>query len=566
MVLLSIVLALVGLLTSTLATVTLPMRDPPPLQGPPNLLKGSDEKLSRQQIKRDIKNTGDVAACDKEYRTGTWVNHECTEKFVTDPLYIRPKVRWEGLECAAAWNDAKIRWNFCDRPNNTSFSASVSNFLKYVEVRACRDLALHNNCVLSASCEARHSMLDAKEDWTGAGAYLVWNSLTQVLALIKNYQSSLRQAAVEVQNKKNKFVDTFAPQGHRPDDAIWLNVLLTLILIPSTTLGTLFWKGALKDLDFFKDKSLALDLSKDTSQALVSAGYIITKTFIEKETAKEVTFDYLYDNLVSKWTDQIDQLINTLFSGTDESLQQLSKIISDGKMIAGATDRSEGTTDHTEAFLQEKLAERAFYAAAIPSVWKMRNPYASYPVVLDLGPDCNRDIGSDKYFRSKENYKQGWICLDGHNYILASTYERNNDGPNCLPEFYPWCLNLPGNLFPLPGLDKIINPNETFGGVTVEDLVAGAVNTWKRSGKMNIMDNTLEVINPSNKDDFDDIWDHGIRAPGNIRIPVCSVEEADFLAKDGTTNGLPDENRPSFPCLRDPNKGYESTYWGTWPN
>ena len=38
---------------------------------------------------------------------------------------------------------------------------------------------------------------------------------------------------------------------------------------------------AMKDMDFFVDKSLSLDLAKDTSQAIVMAGYQIGRNFIE---------------------------------------------------------------------------------------------------------------------------------------------------------------------------------------------------------------------------------------------------------------------------------------------
>lgn len=102
-------------------------------QDPPNLIEGSDVKLSWQQIKQNIKKTGDAAACDKESRTGNWVTRECTEEFVASRLDYTSKERWEGLECSAAWNDTLIRWQFCDRPNNATFSDSVLDFLNLGE-------------------------------------------------------------------------------------------------------------------------------------------------------------------------------------------------------------------------------------------------------------------------------------------------------------------------------------------------------------------------------------------------------------------------------------------------
>jgi hypothetical protein len=37
----------------------------------------------------------------------------------------------------------------------------------------------------------------------------------------------------------------------------------------------------MKNMDFFTDRSLALDAAKDTSQAMVMAGYQIGRNFIE---------------------------------------------------------------------------------------------------------------------------------------------------------------------------------------------------------------------------------------------------------------------------------------------
>jgi hypothetical protein len=62
--------------------------------------------------------------------------------------------------------------------------------------------------------------------------------------MIKNYHDAMVLASQDVQNKKNEFLDTFAPEGHRPDYALGLGILLTLLQIPSTALGTQFWKGS----------------------------------------------------------------------------------------------------------------------------------------------------------------------------------------------------------------------------------------------------------------------------------------------------------------------------------
>lgn len=120
-----------------------------------------------------------------------------------------------------------------------------------------------------------------------------------------------------------------------------------------------------------------------------------------------------------------------MFDGSDEHIKNLDAIMKDGQMLAGSRSNSEQPGNHTDAFLREGMVERAFYAAAIPQVWKIRKPYPMFPVILDFGPGCSRDIGAGEFFYSKQDYNSGKICVDDHNYILAGTYDRNNDGPNC---------------------------------------------------------------------------------------------------------------------------------------
>lgn len=91
---------------------------------------GGNIKLTWPQIKQNILLGGDVTACNPELRTGNWVSHECTESAVTNYIRKLPRVIWEQPECSSAWNDVKIRWQFCDQPGDIPFSDSVSSFLR----------------------------------------------------------------------------------------------------------------------------------------------------------------------------------------------------------------------------------------------------------------------------------------------------------------------------------------------------------------------------------------------------------------------------------------------------
>lgn len=110
---------------------------------------------------------------------------------------------------------------------------------------------------------------------------------------IRNSRDSLERAAIQIQSKKPKFVDTFAPVGHKPDKTLDLQLVLILLTIPSATRGTMFWKGGMKNLDAFAS-SVKHDAFKDTSKAMVTASYQIGRQFVAKAacTTSPPEFDF----------------------------------------------------------------------------------------------------------------------------------------------------------------------------------------------------------------------------------------------------------------------------------
>ncbi|KFX86992.1 hypothetical protein V490_08662 [Pseudogymnoascus sp. VKM F-3557] len=74
-------------------------------------------------------------------------------------------------------------------------------------------------------------------------------------------------------------------------------------------------------------------------------------------------------------------------------------------------------------------------------------------------------------------------------------------------------------------------------------FIAGAVAGYKANGNKNGWD----VADPSNSKAADDVFDFGIRAPGVVRIPVCSEEEAfnNWSKYDNCTNTGMSKN---YPC------------------
>jgi hypothetical protein len=49
------------------------------------------------------------------------------------------------------------------------------------------------------------------------------------MQLVKNFNEAMEKAGQQVQNKKAEFIDTFAPAGHRPDNALGFTILLMVL-------------------------------------------------------------------------------------------------------------------------------------------------------------------------------------------------------------------------------------------------------------------------------------------------------------------------------------------------
>lgn len=191
-----------------------------------------------------------------------------------------------------------------------------------------------------------------------------------------------------------------------------------------------------------------------------------------KEAREEIAFNDIFDKTVGMWKEQTNMLMKKIFDGSKDSVDRLTALFKDGKMITGEADGNGFRDDrnHTTNWYREKAIERSFYAAAIPVAWAAKRPA---PVVVDFGNGCNIDARG--YFtEGPDKYNVGFRCIGGHSYILAGV----RDGPpqKCgqvfpggsqCPPVQQWTLDI------LDGIGEINNPVEKWGHVTVEDLIVG---------------------------------------------------------------------------------------------
>ncbi|KAJ0357884.1 hypothetical protein COL154_009725 [Colletotrichum chrysophilum] len=366
--------------------------------------------------------------------------------------------------------------------------------------------------------------------------------------MIKNYYNALINAGNDLKGDHENFIATFAPK--RDDGTDLFNLLLTLIPIPINTAAARFFGGAFMTKVFFQSPGKANAWEAATSN-IVNAGASIAKDALSKasDDRAEVSFNAIYDTIITSWKSQTNQLIKTLFLGEENNIKILTDLISEGKMIKGgqtSRKRAEEYDGYTASWKQEKNIERAFYAAAIPAAWTANRPA---PVVVDFGNSCEIDA-RDYFTEEPKQYNVGWRCPNGHSYILAGVRDGPQgscgpsypgDGGGCNPT-HKWTLDI------LDGIGQLQDGDlDKWGGVTVDDLIIGAVNTFEKNGRKNVMDATVGAPDIKDKSVADEYKGSrmDIRRGGLIRIPVCSAEEATAnLNKGRQYYG----DSPNYPC------------------
>ncbi|KAL0943239.1 Killer toxin subunits alpha/beta 5 [Colletotrichum truncatum] len=440
--------------------------------------------------------------CNKTRRTGNWVKKECTSHEVAGTLDFEPQKRWEALECQAAWDDAIQVWIGCYRDN-------LESSFKFMQFMA--DF-LHQN-----------------DD-----------------QMISNYYHSLRYLADHLAYRKDIVVGTFAPKLKDGTDLFGL--FLTLIQFPFGLSGARFFGNSFLGRDFFAGNVTGHKKAawETATMSLVNTSFEVAQEILERteETRSEISFDALSNGLSKSWMKQSDRLIQKLFDGSEKSIELLSNLFKDGKMMAGMPDGPGlPQNGNSDGFNRESATKRALYAVAIPAIWAANGPT---PVVVDFGPSC--EIDARKYFtENASKYNLGWRCVNGHSYILAGVADKpprpcgTSVPDNECTVQSQWTLKI------LDGIKYIQKPSLSWGGITVDDLIIGAVSTYERNGRKNRLNIKDNLPSPSDKAVFESYKEIelDVRTPGYVLIPVCGPEEARAnLAKGRQRYG----NSNNYPC------------------
>lgn len=229
-----------------------------------------------------------------------------------------------------------------------------------------------------------------------------------------------------------------------------------------------------------------------------------------------------------------------MFNGDDDSIKILSTLIQNGNFMPGDGGKPDLTpNDETIDDLSNAIL-KGFYAFAIPSVWTAAG-YAPFVLTnneacdyLPPPDDCEPSSGCTGSSDPIYNY------LTNEGAIANACYEPTNT------LYYLVYPPDSGDKFDaLHGSDALAqdqNRTTPWGGVTVEDLILGSLNTWAQNG----MQNGGKTADPSNSGTLSDLENMDIQTPGYVRLPVCTAA----TAKAAWSNpSRVDKTDPNYPCV-----------------
>ncbi|CAI7654484.1 unnamed protein product [Penicillium discolor] len=472
-------------------------------------------------------------------RRGNWTNKGCDDEYYREIPYWSPMTRWEKLGAADAWRDVIADWkayrdNSDDEDIEDKFSSQIF----------CSEFELDKN------------------DKTGAAAVLIWNSIVAIHQMYAEFKSALvANAALVIDNTIPDLENTFAPVPPKKDD-LWLDAVLGLVALGVPTVGRKFFDSVLAEIPAMAAKT---DASKDHHKSALNAiltSPVTLTTNLKSDPdvddwtpEKQAEFSKYMGQSLKAWEQIFTTDLKDLFDGTDKSIERLTTMIADGRLLDGVaedvpypkkTKRKDKDEEVEATDAQKKSVEDSFlttfWAYSIPAVWQASG---HHPFIIDTGRDYD-DKDGDKYTKGLKS-----TCYEKRLYQLADPDGKSHP---CLKNYgIPGGCKYPNSAFSSPaGVDEL--DGKAWSGLKVDDIIIGSVKTYKQNGN----ENGGASANPKDSGTFGALKKLDITTPGFMRLPVCS----ETLARKSWENADKTDttrHKDGFPCNNDNGKSYCTT-------
>ncbi|KAK9234065.1 hypothetical protein V1525DRAFT_391821 [Lipomyces kononenkoae] len=417
----------------------------------------------------------------------------CTNPVIVNAS-INSAIRWNGVGCEMAWTEAIASYQV-GNGGGLIFPEAISNYFHGPESMACGVTSDNNGCSSFMECQ----------DTSVPAGYLILNSFVTLNNALLNFYDAISRVQVTVTDEVGALSSTFTAV---PPSETAFKILLDIIGLSYALFAAPVWNAVLKGTSYFARNGNTLGTLKDSVNALVSNGITLVKDSQDPSLGEQNTLTENLVAMVTVWYNSVDQLNQELFNGSDSSIATLHSVITNGQLEENAY------SPISDPDIQN-LMLKAIYATVIPQTWLL-SPTRVGPVVLASGAACGT-VNPIENFIGVRNGDATWVCYNNEIYYLVGAIGAaqdcifsGKDGPSCSNNKFT----------PLPGEQKL--NGTAWGGLTIDDLVIGALATYAANGNAN----GGGLADPSNPQTLSSLYDLNVRAPGVVTIPVCGPQEA----------------------------------------
>ncbi|KAI8692013.1 hypothetical protein NCS56_00195800 [Fusarium sp. Ph1] len=263
-------------------------------------------------------------------RTGNWTHYSCSDPFIRN---IRDYTKE------------------LDSKNRYSFSTSVAVTIKTESEPDRRKIK-------RSDCETKSQCVQAFEsDITGPAAQLLWNSFVNLHDMFQTFDWALYKAATDISFSLDDFGNKFAPIPEEEDNT-WLLVLIDLATFGTATAAGPLFNSFLKKLPYFAANGATHDNANDTTITIIGPGWT---------PEKQDSFSSYMGQTIQDWSKVNSATLYWMFNGTDEAIDMLWDIFSDGKLIGGRQGDGESSKEDVQSLTAN--IEKSFYGFTIPTLW-----------------------------------------------------------------------------------------------------------------------------------------------------------------------------------------------------
>lgn len=269
-----------------------------------------------------------------------WLSKHCQSLGADDTKSELPSQwRWDQLCTDDAWNAAMDYYRKNKASDKQSYPRMISNFFHGPPNMDCDVLAGENGCHDFRNC--------IQGNGTGPAATFILNGFVSMSNTFLNLYEGVQdgQQSLEVNGVLAKFVNTFAPE---PKEAISLKIILDIVSFGLSALTGPYFNNFLRNTPWGAAHRDSSDNIKDTLRAVITFSFGTAKDAMEPKPASDADMSGQLAVIVRHFKTALTKVSEQAFSGSDDGISMLQKVIGGGKLLDARPTGKLGLEDRSK--------------------------------------------------------------------------------------------------------------------------------------------------------------------------------------------------------------------------